>query len=247
MAAVKAKGTTIINNAAKEPEVEDLCNFLVHMGAHIEGIGTETLRIEGVEKMIPGEYTIIPDRIETGTFIIASLITGCGMNIQNARPDHLHGFVKKLEEMGAVFHMNGGTIQVAADLKKLKPVSISTEPYPGFPTDLQAQTMVLLSCVEGASEIKETIFENRFGHVPELNRLRAQINIEGNTAYIHGGVRFSGAEVSATDLRAGASLVLAGLVADNTTIVNDIHHIERGYENLVSRLTAVGAQIERVE
>ncbi|MFA6426961.1 MAG: UDP-N-acetylglucosamine 1-carboxyvinyltransferase [Candidatus Magasanikbacteria bacterium] len=246
MAAVKAHGTTIIHNAAKEPEVEDLCNFLVSMGAKIEGIGTDTLSIQGVEKLTPGEYTIIPDRIETGTFIIASLITGCGIEIEKTNSRHLGGFISKLEQMGVKFDITQQSIKVSAELGKLKCVSIDTEPYPGFPTDLQAQTMVLLSLVKGISEIKENIFENRFGHVLELNRLGAHIKVEGNKAIIEGGVKLSGAEVLATDLRAGASLVLAGLVADNTTIVNDIHHIERGYEDLESRLTAVGAKIKRV-
>jgi len=247
MAAVKAKGNTTIKNAAKEPEVADLCNFLVSMGAKINGIGTDVLKIEGVEKLIPGEYTIIPDRIEAGTFIIASLITGCGIEIKNANLDHLHGFISKLEEMGVKFNIGEDSIKLFADLEKLKPVDISTAVYPGFPTDLQAQTMVLLSLVGGKSEIKENIFENRFGHVLELDRLGSDIKVKGNRAVINGKVNFSGAEVLATDLRAGASLVLAGLVAENTTTVNEICHIERGYEDLAVRLGSVGADIQKVK
>lgn len=247
MAAVKARGTTIIRNAAKEPEVVDLCNFLVSMGARIEGIGTTVLKIDGVAKLTPGEYTVIPDRIEAGTFIIASVITGCGIRIKNVNIDHLQGFISKLKEMGVGFDDSKDGLKLSADLKKLKPINISTAAYPGFPTDLQAQTMVLLSLINGQSEINENIFENRFGHVLELGRLGANIRVEKNKAIINGKVNFSGAEVSATDLRAGASLILAGLVADNKTVVNEIHHVERGYEDLSARLGSVGADIRKEE
>ncbi|MBT4120741.1 MAG: UDP-N-acetylglucosamine 1-carboxyvinyltransferase [Candidatus Magasanikbacteria bacterium] len=245
MAAVKAKGETTILNAAREPEIDDLSSFLNKMGANISGIGTDELKIQGVEKLIPCKHSIIPDRIEAGTFIIASIINDGDLEIQGVIKEHLKGFIKKLEKMGVEFEFNNDRLKIKADLEKLKPVKISTEPYPGFPTDLQAQTMVLLSLTNGKSELKETIFENRFMHVLELNRMGAKIKLEGNKASINGPVDFIGAEVSATDLRAGAALVLAGLVADNTTIVNEIQHIERGYEDLVERLQSVGAKISK--
>ncbi|MBU2542232.1 UDP-N-acetylglucosamine 1-carboxyvinyltransferase [Patescibacteria group bacterium] len=244
MASVKAKGETVIINSAREPEIDDLCNFLNKMGAKIEGIGTDELVIAGVEKLTPCQHSIIPDRIEAGTFIIASVLTGGGLEIEGVVLDHLRGFIKKLEKMGIEFEFDNNKLKVKADLKNLKPVKISTEPYPGFPTDLQAQTMVLLSLINGKSELKETIFENRFMHVLELNRMGANIKLDGNKAKIIGPINFVGAEVSATDLRAGASLVLAGLVGENTTVINEIQHIERGYENLVERLLSVGAEIQ---
>lgn len=245
MAAVKAKNETIILNAAREPEIDDLCNFLNRMGAKITGIGSDELKIQGVEKLTSCQHSIIPDRIEAGTFIIASAITGGELEIEGVIMEHLGGFIKKLEKMGIEFEINNNKLKVKANLKKLKPVKISTEPYPGFPTDLQAQTMVLLSLVSGKSELKETIFENRFMHVLELNRMGADIKLDGNKAKIYGPVNFIGAEVSATDLRAGAALVLAGLVADNITNINEIQHIERGYESLVERLQSVGVDISK--
>ena len=246
MAGVKAKGETRISNAAREPEIDDLCNFLNKMGAQISGIGTDELIITGVEKLTPCQYNIIPDRIEAGTFIIASIITGGSLEIAGVVENHLGGFIKKLEKMGVEFEFVGDKIKVKANLEKLKSIKISTEPYPGFPTDLQAQTMVLLSLANGNSEIKETIFENRFMHVLELDRMGANIKLDGNKAKITGPVKFNGAEVSATDLRAGAALVLAGIVAKGETIINEIHHIERGYENLVERLLLVGVDIKKV-
>jgi len=246
MAGVKAKGETRISNVAREPEIDDLCNFLNKMGAQISGIGTDELIITGVEKLTPCQYNIIPDRIEAGTFIIASIITGGSLEIAGVVENHLGGFIKKLEKMGVEFEFVGDKIKVKANLEKLKSIKISTEPYPGFPTDLQAQTMVLLSLANGNSEIKETIFENRFMHVLELDRMGANIKLDGNKAKITGPVKFNGAEVSATDLRAGAALVLAGIVAKGETIINEIHHIERGYENLVERLLLVGVDIKKV-
>jgi len=247
MTAVKSKGETIILNAAREPEIDDLCNFLNKMGAKIEGIGSDELKIQGVEKLTPCQHSIIPDRIEAGTFIITSIITEGDLEIKGVIENHLQGFIKKLEKIGVEFDFNDDRLRVKADLQKLKPAEISTEPYPGFPTDLQAQTMVLLSLIDGKSELRETIFENRFMHVLELKRMGANIKLDGNTAIIQGKVSFVGAEVSATDLRAGAALVLAGLVAGNTTSVNEIQHIERGYENLVERLQSVGADIKLID
>ena len=243
MAATKAEGETVITNAAKEPEITDLCNFLNTMGAEISGAGTEEIRIQGVEKLTPGEYTIISDRIEAGTFIIVSLIAGQDLKLKNVNLEHLSGFVVKLEEMGVEFEEEDDFVTVKGELSQLKNVNIETEPYPGFPTDLQAQTMILLSLIKGQSSVSENIFENRFMHVPELNRLGADIKIENNKAIINGLVKFAGTSVSVSDLRAGASLILAGLVANNTTTINEIQHIERGYENIVERLQAVGVNI----
>lgn len=245
MAAVKSQGTTILNNAAREPEVEDLGNMLNKMGAKISGLGTSTITIEGVEKLTPCEYTIIPDRIEAGTFLILSALTGGKITVKGINMEHLAGFKTKLEETGVKFTINGDEVKTEADINNLKPTKITTLPYPGFPTDLQAQTCVLLSKIKGVSEMKETLFENRFMHVPELNRMGANIKVEGNVATINGPIDFQGAEVGATDLRAGACLVIAGLISSNTTILNNIEHIERGYENLVERLRAVGAEIEK--
>lgn len=245
MAAVLSKGTTILNNAAREPEVEDLGNFLNKMGAKITGLGTDRIIIEGVEKLIPCEYSIIPDRIEAGTFLILSVLTGGNIVVKGINMEHLTSFKTKLEEIGVSFEINGDEVRVQADLNNLKPTNIITLPYPGFPTDLQAQTTVLLAVAKGNSEMKETIFENRFMHVPELNRMGTNIKIEGNVASINGPTNFEGAEVGATDLRAGACLVIAALISSNTTILNNIEHIERGYENLVERLRGVGAEIEK--
>ncbi len=247
MAAVLSKGITILNNAAREPEVEDLGNFLNKMGAKITGLGTDRIIIEGVEKLFPCEYNIILDRIEAGTFLILSALTGGNIVVKGVNMEHLTSFKTKLEEIGINFKINGDEVQVQANLNNFKPTNIITLPYPGFPTDLQAQTIVLLAMIKGNSEMKETIFENRFRHVPELNRMGANIKIEGNVASINGPTNFQGAEVEATDLRAGACLVIAGLISSNTTILNNIEHIERGYENLVERLQAVGAEIKKSE
>ncbi len=247
MAAVKAKGKTVIENAAREPEIEDLCNFLNKMGAKIKGIGTGRVEIEGVEKLTPCEYDIIPDRIEAGTFIIASIITGFGLKITNLNMSHLESFRIKLEEMGVKFKGDNTTVEVEGDMKKLKPCKMSTMPYPGYPTDLQAQMMILMTLVNGTSEIKETIFENRFMHIPELNRMGADISIDGNIAIIKGIEKYTGAEVMASDLRAGAGLVLAALVADGETLINRVYHIDRGYEKMEEKLISVGANIQRVK
>ncbi|MGL5088963.1 MAG: UDP-N-acetylglucosamine 1-carboxyvinyltransferase [Cetobacterium sp.] len=247
MAAVKAKGKTVIKNAAREPEIDDLCNFLVKMGAKIEGIGTGTLEIEGVEKLSPCEYSIIPDRIVAGTFIVASLMFDGSITVKGVVRNHIESFIAKLEEMGAVFEINGDVLTTKTKLKDLKPVNATTMPHPGFPTDLQSPMMTLMCLVNGKSEIKETIFENRFMHVPELSRMGADIWTDSNTAIINGVNNFCSAEVMASDLRAGASLILAGLLANGETIVNRIYHVDRGYENLEVKLTALGANIERIK
>ncbi len=247
MAAVKAKGKTVIGNAAREPEIEDLCNFLNKMGAKISGIGSDRLEIEGVEKLTACNHSIIPDRIEAGTFIIASIITGCGIEIENADMNHIGSFKTKLEEMGVKFDIKGTTVKVSCEFDKLKGTNIATMPHPGYPTDLQAQMMLLMTLINGTSEIKETIFENRFMHVSELTRMGADISIDGNMAVIKGGKKLSGAEVMASDLRAGASLVLAALVSEGETIINRVYHIDRGYEKLEAKLVALGADIERVK
>ncbi len=247
MAAVKAEGETILDNAAKEPEIEDLCNFLVSMGAKIEGIGTSRLVITGVEKLIPGEYNIIPDRIEAGTYLVLAVLSEGLVKVKGANLHHIESFKAKLEEMGVKFHIDGDLVRVEAKLADLKPVRVKTLPHPGFPTDLQAQLMTLMCIVKGTSEIKETIFENRFMHVPELNRMGANIKIDGNVALIDGIDKFESAEVMASDLRAGASMVIAGLFAEGETIVTRIYHIDRGYENLEDKLTKLGASIERIK
>ncbi|MGL4953929.1 MAG: UDP-N-acetylglucosamine 1-carboxyvinyltransferase [Cetobacterium sp.] len=247
MAAAKAKGKTIIENAAREPEIDDLCNFLVKMGAKINGIGTGRLEIEGVEKLTPCEYSIIPDRIVAGTFIVASLMFDGAITVKGVIRDHIESFISKLEEMGAEFEINGDLLTTKTKLKDLKPVKATTMPHPGFPTDLQSPMMTLMCLVKGTSEIKETIFENRFMHVPELNRMGAEITTDANMARIDGIDNFSSAEVMASDLRAGASLILAGLLSEGETIVNRIYHVDRGYENLEVKLKALGADIERIK
>ncbi len=247
MAAVKAKGTTVLENVAREPEVADLCNFLNSMGAKINGIGGSRLEIEGVEKLTPGEYSIIPDRIEAGTYIVASLMFDGEIEVEGVVRDHIESFIAKLEEMGAEFEIEGQTLRVKNKLSDLKPSKVKTMPHPGFATDLQAQMMTLMCLVGGTSEVKETIFENRFMHVPELNRMGAKIDIENHMAIVEGVDTFSSARVMASDLRAGASLVLAALKADGESIVNRIYHVDRGYEQLEEKLKAIGADIERIK
>ena len=247
MAAVKAKGKTILENAAKEPEIEDLCNFLIKMGAKITGVGTSRLEIDGVEKLTACEYTIIPDRIVAGTYIIASILFDGSIKVSGIVPDHLSSFLLKLEEMGAKFKIEGDKLEVLSKLSDLKPVKVTTMPHPGFPTDLQSPMMTLMCLVNGTSEIKETIFENRFMHVPELNRMGAKIEIDSSTAKITGVKNFSSAEVMASDLRAGASLILAALKANGESLVNRIYHVDRGYENFEEKFKALGAKIERIK
>ena len=247
MAAVKAKGTTILENAAREPEIEDLCNFLNDMGAKISGVGTSKLVIEGVEKLYPCEHTIIPDRIVAGTFIIASVMFDGKIEVRGVIKEHIGSFLMKLDEMGVKFQIDGNNLKVLSKLSDLKPVKVTTMPHPGFPTVLQSPIMTLMCLINGTSEVKETVFENRFMHVPELNRMGAKIDINSNAATINGVENFSSAEVMASDLRAGACLILAALKAEGVSIVNRIYHVDRGYENLELKLKELGADIERIK
>lgn len=247
MAAVKAEGTTVLSNAAREPEIVDLCEFLNNMGAKISGVGTGTLTIEGVEKLTPCEHTVIPDRIVAGTFIIAGIMFDGAIEVEGVRTSHLEGFLTKLEEMGVRYEVENERLRITSKLKDLVGTKVTTMPYPGFPTDLQSPIMTLMCLAKGSSEIKETIFENRFMHVPELNRMGAKIDINNNIATIKGVENFSSAEVMASDLRAGACLILAALKAEGESIVNRIYHVDRGYENLEDRLKNIGATIERIK
>ena len=247
MAAVKTPGKTVISNAAREPEIVDLGNFLNKMGAKITGLGTPNIEIEGVEELHAVEYSIMPDRIEAGTYVIASLITEGELKIENANLDDLGVFKTELEAMGVKFEKEGNILTVIGDLKKLKPAKIKTLPHPGFPTDMQPQMMLLQALVNGGSSMEETVFENRFMHVPEFNRMGADITIRHGVAFINGGLPLTGAEVMSSDLRAGAALVLAGLAADGVTVVNRVYHIDRGYDKLELKLNTVGAQIERIK
>ena len=247
MAAVKIPGTTRIINAAREPEVVDLGKFLIKMGAKIEGLGTNTITIEGVEKLHATEYSIMPDRIEAGTYVIASILTKGDLKIKNANIEELGVFKQNLESMGVEFVKNGDILTVKGKLEDLKPTRIVTMPHPGFPTDMQAQTMLLLSMVKGHSEVEETVFENRFMHVPEFNRMGTNISIRHGIANVEGVDKLYGTNVMASDLRAGAALVVAGLIADGETILSRIYHIDRGYDKLEDKLNKVGAKIERIK
>ncbi len=246
MAATLAEGETIIENAAEEPEIIDLSNFLNKMGANVRGAGTDTIRIEGVEKLKGTRHEIIPDRIETGTFMIAAAITKGNIMVENVVPTHIKPIIAKLIECGAKLEIGEDTIRVdASDIGNS--VDLTTLPYPGFPTDMQAQFMALMTILDGTSVINETVFENRFMHISELVRLGADIRIEGHSAIVSGVNGLEGTEVVATDLRAGAALVLAGLAAKGETHVNSIFHIDRGYEDLEIKLNSLGANIKRVE
>ena len=247
MAAVKTPGKTVISNAAREPEIVDLGNFLNKMGAKIKGLGTPNIEIEGVEELHAVEYSIMPDRIEAGTYVIASLVTEGDLKIQDARLEDLGVFKSELEAMGVKFKQDGELLSVIGKARDLKPSKIKTLPHPGFPTDMQPQMMLLQVLVNGGSSMEETVFENRFMHVPEFNRMGADITIRHGVAFINGGLPLTGAEVMSSDLRAGAALVLAGLAADGVTVVNRVYHIDRGYDKLELKLNAVGAQIERVK
>lgn len=244
MAAATADGTTIIENAAKEPEIVDLANFLNAMGAKVRGAGTGVIRIEGVERLRGVEHHVIPDRVEAGTYMIAAAITGGDVYVEGAIRDHLGPVVAKLEEMGAQIECDENGIRVTAK-QPLKAVDVKTLPYPGYPTDMQAQMMALLLVADGTSIVTETVFENRFMHVEELAKMGAEIKVDGRTAIVTGGAKLSGASVCATDLRAGAALICAALAADGHTEVGGVHHIERGYMNLVDKLAAIGADIYR--
>ena len=246
MAATLAQGTTILENAAREPEVTDLANCLSAMGADIEGIGTDCLTVHGVSRLEGCQYHVLPDRIETGTFLLAGAITRGKIRVNNTSASILDGVLQKLEKAGA--DINCGLDWIELDMRgnQAKSVSISTAPYPAFPTDMQAQFMALNTVAEGTATITENIFENRFMHVPELQRMGADISAKGNTAVVLGVESLTGAQVMATDLRASASLVLAGLAARGKTIVDRIYHLDRGYEHIEQKLTHIGANIKRI-
>ena len=246
MVAVKAKGTTIIRNAAREPEIIDLQNFLNSAGAKIYGAGTSIIRIEGVDKLNSVEHTIIPDRIVAGTYMVASAITGGEVLLKNIEVDHIQSIIAKLKETGSMIYNNCTTLKIIGPRRPNAIESIQTAPYPGFPTDMQAQIMSLLTISNGTSIMTETIFENRYKHVEELVRMGANVKTVGKVAIIKGVNELTGAKVTAKDLRGGASLVLAGLVAKGTTEISEIKHIERGYDSLESTLKSIGADIKRV-
>jgi UDP-N-acetylglucosamine 1-carboxyvinyltransferase len=247
MAAVLASGTTTIQNAAREPEIEDLAELLNKMGAKISGAGTDTIVIEGVEGLRGAEHSIIPDRIETGTFIVAAAITQGDIEISKCQPKHLVAVIEKLREVGVeIEEKDETTLHVKCCPNGLKSLDVTTEPHPNFPTDMQAQYMALMTQAEGTSTVTETIFENRFMHVGELVRMGADIHIHGNQAVINGKTKLMGAPVQASDLRASASLVLAALAAEGETAIDRVYHIDRGYEMIVRKLKSVGADIERV-
>lgn len=246
MAATLAKGTTVLMNAAREPEIANLGECLNAMGAKIKGLGTETITIEGVESLHGATHSVLPDRIETGTYMIAVGMTGGTVRLENADLAPLSALYGLLKEAGMHIEQDGKDIVVSRNGLRLKGCDVMTEPHPGFPTDLQAQFMAMLTLAEGAGLVTETIFENRFMHVPELNRMGANISVQGNSAIVRGVEMLKGAEVMATDLRASVALVLAGLVAEGETIVNRIYHLERGYEDIVGKLSACGANIRKV-
>ncbi|MBQ5860200.1 MAG: UDP-N-acetylglucosamine 1-carboxyvinyltransferase [Selenomonadales bacterium] len=246
MAATLAEGQTIIENPAQEPEIIDLANFLNVMGAKVRGAGTNVIKIDGVKQLKSATHTIIPDRIEAGTYMIAAAMTGGDVYIENAISEHLKPLIAKLKEanVGVEEDINGIRVYSGGELRA---ADIKTLPYPGFPTDMQAQFMAMLAIARGTGVVKETVFENRFMHVDELNRMGANIRIEGSSAYVEGVEKLTGCPVKATDLRAGAAMVLAGLVADGETEITNLHHIDRGYDELVEKLRGLGADITRIE
>jgi UDP-N-acetylglucosamine 1-carboxyvinyltransferase len=246
MAATLADGVTILENAAREPEVVDLAHCLIAMGAKIEGAGSDTISIIGVEKLHGASHRIMPDRIESGTFLVAAAAAGGDITLTDARADLLENVLEKLQEAGATIQAGSNTINIKMN-QRPKAVNVRTAPYPAFPTDMQAQFMVMNTIAEGSAMVVETIFENRFMHVQELRRLGAQIEVEGNTAVIKGCAQLEGATIMATDLRASACLVIAGLVAQGETIVDRIYHLDRGYEHLEAKLSALGANIRRLK
>ena len=246
MAAVLAKGETIIENAAREPEVSDLADCLVALGAKIEGIGTDTLRIQGVEALHGGTHRIIPDRIEAGTFLVATAATGGSCTITDCEPKHMDATLLKLEEAGAQIERTESTITLDMKGQRAKAVDITTVEYPGFATDMQAQFVALNAVADGSGRVTETIFENRMMHIPEMQRMGAKIDLHGATASTTGVDKLKGAPVMSTDLRASASLVIAGLVAEGETVVDRVYHIDRGYEHIEEKLRRLGADIERV-
>lgn len=244
MGASLAEGTTIIDNVAKEPEIVDLANYINAMGGKVRGAGTSRLKIEGVESLNGCEYTVIPDRIEAGTFMIAGAITRSEIRLENVMSEHLTALISKLEEVGIDIIQDGNDV-IVKPMRSYKPIKVKTMPHPGFPTDLQSQMMALLTTVEGTSTITETIFENRFMHVNEFNRMSTDIEVDDNRAVIKGGTEMKGARVRATDLRAAASLILAGLVSDGYTEVTELKHLDRGYVDFHLKLRNLGANIER--
>ncbi|MGB5545017.1 MAG: UDP-N-acetylglucosamine 1-carboxyvinyltransferase [Polyangiales bacterium] len=244
-AAVLAKGRTTLTNCAREPEVEELARVLNKMGGRIEGAGTSVISIEGVESLHPIDHAIIPDRIEAGTFMVAAAATDGDVLLRGVAFEPLEALIAKLREAGAGVEREGDGIRVVGS-RPIRPTDVITQPHPGFPTDMQAQFMMLMCLAEGTSRITETVFENRFMHVSELNRMGAKIQVDGRTATVHGVRRLEGAEVMATDLRASASLVVAGLVAEGTTYVRRVYHLDRGYEHIEEKLAPLGAKIERV-
>jgi UDP-N-acetylglucosamine 1-carboxyvinyltransferase len=245
MAAVLAQGTTVIENAAIEPEITSLAEFLVSMGALIDGIGTTTLEIQGVDTLHPADGDTIPDRIEAGTFLVAAAMTGGTVTLTGANPGHLSAVIRKLEDAGCRLTLTGDTITIAAP-GRIAPVDVTAAVYPGFPTDMQAQWTALMAVASGTAVVTDTIYADRFKHIPELIRLGADIELKENSAVIRGVPRLTGAKVMSTDLRASASLILAGLIADNTTEVLRVYHLDRGYERIELKLRALGADIERV-
>jgi UDP-N-acetylglucosamine 1-carboxyvinyltransferase len=245
MAAVLAKGGTVIENAAREPEIVDLCNLLLAMGSSISGVGTERLEIEGVDRLHGATYRVMPDRIEAGSYACAAAITGGSVELVGVKPDDMRATIAALIDAGVSIEEKGSSLFVSAE-GKLKPLTLSTAPFPGFATDMQAQFMAMLCKADGASVLTETIFENRYMHVPELARMGADIQVRGRTAVVRGVDHLIGAPVMATDLRASMSLIIAGLVANGQTEVSRVYHLDRGYERLEEKLQAVGADIERV-
>lgn len=245
MAAATAEGTTVIENAAEEPEIVDLANFLNSMGANIRGAGTNVIKIEGVEKLHGTTYTIIPDRIEAGSYMIAAAITGGDLVVRNVIVDHIKPLIAKLAECGMEIVEEGNNLRIIGK-RPLKAVDIKTMPYPGFPTDMQAQFMALMTVAEGTSVFTETVFENRFMHADELRRMGANIKIDGRNAIVEGVSRLTGCKVKATDLRAGAALIIAALVAEGKTEITELQHIDRGYEDLIQKFQTIGADIVRI-
>lgn len=247
MAAALAEGVTTIENAAEEPEIVDLANFLNKMGAKVKGAGTDTIRVEGVPRLHGTRHTVIPDRIETGTFMVAAAITRGDILIRNVLPDHVKPVIAKLKECGVSIEENDQGLRVRGDVRPLVSTDIKTMPYPGFPTDMQPQFMALLTTVEGPSVVVETVFENRFMHVGELNRMGADIKIEGRSAIIQGQRALQGAQVICTDLRAGAAMVLAGLMAEGVTEISEVYHLDRGYAAFGEKFRSLGANILRID
>ena len=247
MAAVLAKGESVLVNAAREPEVVDLANLLRKMGACIEGDGTSTIRVEGVDSLGGAEHSIIPDRIETGTYLIAGAMLGGELRIRDVLPDHLRPVIAKMKQAGSEIEIRDATTLVVRNNRPLVSVDVTTREHPGFPTDMQAQFMALMTQAGGVSNIVETVFENRFMHAPELRRMGANIDIDGNLAVVRGKTQLTGTDVMASDLRASACLVLAGLAAQGRTVVHRIYHLQRGYERLTEKLTGVGASIKIID